>query len=146
MNLTHDDVQAILRIVDATEHVAVVDIVHGDLRVRVMRGVGAPRRGEAGDPSSVSAAASAGVAPTGAADPPDHVVLRAPRLGIFLRAPASEPGQKVRADETVCQIEVLKRSDAVAAGVDGRILEILAEHGTLVEFDQPLFLIDTTRG
>jgi acetyl-CoA carboxylase biotin carboxyl carrier protein len=75
------------------------------------------------------------------------VVIRAPMLGTFYRAPSPgekpfvEVGQRVRADDTVCLIEVMKLFNSIRAGVDGEVVEILADNGGLVEFDQPLIFI-----
>ena len=79
--------------------------------------------------------------------PPGIVALRAPMLGTFYRAsapgekPFVEVGQQVRADDTVCLIEVMKLFSSIRAGVDGEVVKILADNGNLVEFDQPLIFI-----
>ncbi len=80
---------------------------------------------------------------------PDGVgVVRAPNLGTFYRAPkpGAPPyvavGQKVEAATEVCLIEVMKLFTSVCAGVAGTVREVLAEDAQLVEFDQPLFLIE----
>ena len=44
MNLTHDDVQGILKIIDAAEHLEEIEIVHGGFRLHVVRGNGGSRR------------------------------------------------------------------------------------------------------
>ena len=74
--------------------------------------------------------------------------VRAPNLGTFYRAPkpGAPPyvavGQKVEASTEVCLIEVMKLFTSVRAGVTGTVREVLAEDAQLVEFDQPLFLIE----
>jgi acetyl-CoA carboxylase biotin carboxyl carrier protein len=79
--------------------------------------------------------------------PEGVVAIRAPMLGIFYRAsapgerPFIEEGQQVRADDTVCLIEVMKLFNSLRAGVDGKVVRILAGNGDLVEFDQPLIFI-----
>ena len=47
----------------------------------------------------------------------------------------------MRADDTVCLIEVMKLFNSLRAGVDGKVVRILAGNGDLVEFDQPLIFI-----
>jgi acetyl-CoA carboxylase biotin carboxyl carrier protein len=83
------------------------------------------------------------------ADAPAHwVAVRAPNLGTFYRAPkpGSAPyvsvGQKVHADTEVCLIEVMKLFTSVLAGVAGTVRKVLVEDAELVEYDQPLFLIE----
>ncbi len=77
--------------------------------------------------------------------------IKAPIMGTFYRAskpgakPFVEVGQKIKEDDTVCIIEVMKLFNTVKAGLNGRIVEILAEDVELVEFNQPLFLVDVTQ-
>jgi acetyl-CoA carboxylase biotin carboxyl carrier protein len=77
-------------------------------------------------------------------------IIKAPMIGTFYRAPSpgAEPfvktGQKVREDDIVCIIEVMKVMSSVKAGIEGRIVKILGENGALVEYGQPLFLVEPT--
>jgi acetyl-CoA carboxylase biotin carboxyl carrier protein len=86
-------------------------------------------------------------ADAGVTIPEGMIAVRAPMLGVFYRAsapgenPFVEAGQRVRADDTVCLIEVMKLFNSIRAGVDGEIVQILAENGAMVEFDQPLIYI-----
>lgn len=74
--------------------------------------------------------------------------VRAPCLGTFYSSPkpGSPPfvtvGQKVTADTEVCIVEVMKLFTTVRAGVTGTVREILVKDSELVEFDQPLLLIE----
>jgi acetyl-CoA carboxylase biotin carboxyl carrier protein len=154
MELTYRDVQSILKIIDDAQHLDEVELVFGGFRLHVVRngagksvGIGAPvppaaPAMPASEPLAASpAAASALVVPEGV------VAIRAPMLGTFYRAPAPgekpfvEVGARVRADDTVCLIEVMKLFNSIRAGVSGEILEIVAENGSMVEFNQPLIFI-----
>jgi acetyl-CoA carboxylase biotin carboxyl carrier protein len=85
--------------------------------------------------------------PTHAALAENCVVIRAPSLGTFYRspkpgaAPFCEVGQTVGTDDQLCLIEVMKLFTTVRAGLAGTIREICAADGEMVEFDQPLFVI-----
>ncbi len=74
--------------------------------------------------------------------------MRAPNLGTFYRSPkpGAAPyvtvGQTVGADTEVCLIEVMKLFTSVLAGVGGAVRRVLVEDAELVEYDQPLFLIE----
>ena len=76
-------------------------------------------------------------------------VVTAPSLGTFHRA--AQPGaaalvevdSQVGKDTELCRIEVMKRFTTLRAGVAGIVREVYARDGELVEFAQPLFLIDT---
>ncbi|WUH98331.1 acetyl-CoA carboxylase [Spirillospora sp. NBC_00431] len=76
------------------------------------------------------------------------VAVAAPMLGTFYRRPSpdAEPfvqvGAEVSADTTVGIIEVMKLMNPVSAGVAGRVAEICAQDGDLVEHEQPLLRID----
>ena len=69
-------------------------------------------------------------------------------LGTFYSAPKPgappfvEIGQLVREDDTVCIIEVMKLFNTVKAGLQGRIIKILAENAQMVEYQQTLFLVE----
>ena len=53
-----------------------------------------------------------------------------------------EVGQIVDKEDTVCVIEVMKLFSTIKAGINGRIIKILVEDSQMVEFDQPLFLVE----
>jgi acetyl-CoA carboxylase biotin carboxyl carrier protein len=158
--LTHSDVESIMKIIDAAEHLNEIEIVLGNFRLHVVRGQGgggssmpapaapsAPRsQPQASAP--VAQGAVAAPAPSVSTDiPPGAIAIRAPMLGIFYRSPAPgekpfvEVGQRVRADDTVCLIEVMKLFNSIRAGVDGEIVAIFVENSALVEFDQVLICV-----
>lgn len=161
MELTHDDVQRILKLVDQAEHLEELDLVYGDLQLHIRRH-GAPDRPvastaaatpaaavPAAPPAASPAAATAVKAKPAAAPVPEGMVaIRAPMLGTFYRAPAPgerpfiEVGQQVKASDTVCLIEVMKLFNSINAGVDGTIAQIVADNAALVEYNQVLILID----
>lgn len=74
--------------------------------------------------------------------------IKAPMLGIFYRAskpgapPFVEVGDYVTEEDTVCIIEVMKLFNSIKAGVRGRVVKILVENNSMVEYDQPLFFVD----
>lgn len=80
--------------------------------------------------------------------PDGWTVVRAPSLGTFYRAPkpGAAPfvavGSKVGADSELCLIEVMKLFTTLRAGTPGTIREIYASDCDLVEYDQPLFLVE----
>lgn len=83
-----------------------------------------------------------------AAVPEELITVKAPLIGTFYRAPAPgappfiEVGSVVDEDKTVCIIEVMKLMNEVPAGCKGRVAEICVENGSLVEYGQPLIVID----
>jgi acetyl-CoA carboxylase biotin carboxyl carrier protein len=154
MELTHEDVKRILEIIDRAEHLDEVELVFAGIHLHVRRGKASAERSnfpgipaasarpiEAAKPSIPAAERSEPTLAEG------QVAIRAPMLGTFYRAPAPgqpafvEAGQHVKANDTVCLIEVMKLFNSIRAGVDGVVHGILAENGSLVEYNQMLFVI-----
>jgi acetyl-CoA carboxylase biotin carboxyl carrier protein len=89
-------------------------------------------------------------APPGPANewPANWQTVRAPSLGMFYRSrkpgspPLTEIGAAVDEDTELCLIEVMKLFTSLRAGVAGIVREVLVKDGELVEFDQPLFIIE----
>lgn len=105
-------------------------------------------------PVAMQAAAPVEAAP--AADAPvkaveetsNYLEIKSPIIGTFYRKPSPdkpmfvEVGDTVAADSVVCIIEAMKLFNEIESEVSGKIVKILVEDGTPVEFGQPLFLVD----
>jgi len=93
------------------------------------------------------AAAPAAVVQAVSAVPDGAVILTAPNLGTFYRAPKPgaaayvEIGGRVAQGDEICLIEVMKLFTGVRAEVAGTIVAVLAEDGAMVEAGQPLFAL-----
>jgi acetyl-CoA carboxylase biotin carboxyl carrier protein len=78
----------------------------------------------------------------------NEVLVRAPIVGTFYRAPSPDAdpfvkvGQKVGEDDTLCIIEAMKLMNEIKAEHAGTIKEILVENAQAVEYDQPLFVLE----
>jgi acetyl-CoA carboxylase biotin carboxyl carrier protein len=99
---------------------------------------------------ALPAPAAAPAADEGPAAPPPGVKeIRSPMVGTFYRRPSPdagpyvEVGQSIGEETVVCIVEAMKVNNEIKAELEGEILEILVEDGQPVEFDQPLFLIQT---
>ena len=155
MELSHDDVRKILELIDSSAHLHDVEVDYGGFRLRVQRGgtatTSVPARPAAAD--QVQPAPQRAAYPPQLVEPslaPGEAAVRAPMLGTFYRAPSPgappfvEVGQRVRADDTVCLIEVMKLFNSITAGTDGVVTRILAENGKLVEYNQPLVVVSNS--
>jgi acetyl-CoA carboxylase biotin carboxyl carrier protein len=75
------------------------------------------------------------------------VEIKSPMVGTFYRAPAPDEdpfvtvGDRIRVGQTVCILEAMKLMNELEAEVSGEIVEILAENGQPVEFDQVLMRV-----
>ena len=76
-------------------------------------------------------------------------ILRSPMVGVFYAAPSpdSDPfvqvGDKVKKGDVLCIVEAMKLMNEIQSETDGVIAEICVGNGQTVEFDQPLFRIET---
>lgn len=95
---------------------------------------------------SIAAPSASGSEPASAL-PDNAVIVSAPNLGTFYRAPKPgaanyvEVGSKVSVGDELCLIEVMKLFTAVRAEISGRIHAVLVEDGATVEGGQPLFAV-----
>ncbi len=75
--------------------------------------------------------------------------VKAPLVGTFYRAPGPDEapfvnvGDVVSKGDALCIIEAMKLMNEVVSEVDGKVAEVLVGDALPVEFDQPLFLIET---
>ena len=149
--LTHDDVQRILRIIDGMGD-RDVHLEIGELKLHVTRGASssgftaAPTTPAAAKPVQAAASPSPAATPSNEV-PPGHVAIRAPTMGTFYRAsspgarPHAEVGDRVQPDDTVGVFEVMKLFSTLKAGVAGTIAAIRVSNEALVQQDQVLIVI-----
>lgn len=77
----------------------------------------------------------------------DGEVVRSPIVGTFYEAasPDADPfvkvGDHIKKGQTLCIVEAMKIMNEIEAEFSGTIQKIVAQNGTPVEFDQPLFII-----
>lgn len=93
------------------------------------------------------AEAPAAAAPA-ADDDSKYVTIKSPIIGTLYRKPSPdkpsfvEVGSEVKAGDTVCIIEAMKLFNEIESEVSGKIVKVLVDDSSPVEFDQPLFLVD----
>jgi acetyl-CoA carboxylase biotin carboxyl carrier protein len=96
----------------------------------------------------VAAAAAAPVAAPAADDNSKYITVKSPMIGTFYRKPSPdkpmfvEVGSTISKGDVVCVIEAMKLFNEIEAEVSGKIVKILVDDASPVEFDQPLFLVD----
>jgi acetyl-CoA carboxylase biotin carboxyl carrier protein len=156
------EIERIRRLVELMkEHdLSEVDLRESRQRIRICRGPREAPRAAYGSPAPppsqpayVPAAPSASVAPAASAadDGPHVAVIKSPMIGTFYSRPnpKAEPYVKVgdRVDTTtvVCIIEAMKVFNEIPAEVRGQIVAVLASDGEAVDFEKPLFKVDTSK-
>lgn len=74
--------------------------------------------------------------------------IKSPMIGTFYRSPSPDKdpfvgvGDEVKKGDVICIIEAMKLFNEIEAEVSGKIVKVLADDSTPVEYDQPLFLIE----
>jgi len=77
-----------------------------------------------------------------------YITIKSPIIGTFYRKPSPdkpafvEVGSTVAAGDVLCVIEAMKLFNEIESEYSGKIVKVLVDDTTPVEFDQPLFLID----
>ncbi len=85
---------------------------------------------------------------TGSSSTDGYVEIKSPMIGTFYRSanPESDPfvnvGDSISAGQTVGIIEAMKLFNEIESEIAGKIVKVLIENGTPIEYDQAIFLVD----
>ena len=96
------------------------------------------------DPTSIPKTSSSSPEP----DTSNHVTIKSPIIGTFYRKPSPDKdnfvnvGDEISEGQTLCVIEAMKLFNEIESEVSGKIVKILVDDSSPVEFDQPLFIIE----
>ena len=99
-------------------------------------------------PAASPVASAAGSEATSSTDDSKYITIKSPMIGTFYRKPAPDKdvfvnvGDEVSAGKVVCVIEAMKLFNQIESEISGKIVKILVDDATPVEYDQPLFLVD----
>ncbi len=109
---------------------------------------------QAAAPAAIPVAAAPTLSAPAAAAPKEEapagntVEIKSPMIGTFYRSsspdkpPFIEVGAMVKQGDTVCVIEAMKLFNEIESEVSGRIVKVLVNDSTPIEYDQPLFLVE----
>ena len=95
-----------------------------------------------------AAPAAAAPAPTKEEDDSKYITIKSPIIGTFYRKPSPDKdafmsvGDTVSSGDVVCIIEAMKLFNEIESEVSGKIVKVLVDDMSPVEYDQPLFLVD----
>jgi acetyl-CoA carboxylase biotin carboxyl carrier protein len=99
-------------------------------------------------PALLAAAAAPEAAKAAASEDSRYIMVKAPMIGTLYRSatPDSAPfvnvGDEIKKGQVICIIEAMKLFNEIEAEVSGKVVKILVENSSPVEYDQPLFLVD----
>jgi acetyl-CoA carboxylase biotin carboxyl carrier protein len=91
---------------------------------------------------------SATEAKPAAEDTSKYITIKSPMIGTFYRSSSPEKasfanvGDEISVGKTICIIEAMKLFNEIESEVSGRIVKVLVENASPVEYDQPLFLVE----
>jgi acetyl-CoA carboxylase biotin carboxyl carrier protein len=149
------DIRKVKKLIELLEEsgISEIEISEGEESVRISRYPQPGTVSGAPAPVAVAAPAAAPAAPTGSAPPPPPAPSRgqqvtAPMVGTFYSGPAPgakpfvEIGTEVKPGDTLCVIEAMKMMNQIESEFAGRVVSVLVENGSPVEFGQPLFVIE----
>ena len=98
-------------------------------------------------PAPAAATETASAAPAPASEDSKYITVKSPIIGTFYRKPSPDKPMFVEVGSTintgdVCVIEAMKLFNEIEREVSGKIVKVLVDDASPVEFDQPLFLVD----
>ena len=83
-----------------------------------------------------------------AADTSNYITIKSPMIGTFYHSPTPDKpvfvnvGDEIKAGTVVCIIEAMKLFNEIESEVSGRIVKVLVQNASPVEYDQPLYLVE----
>lgn len=83
-----------------------------------------------------------------AADTSNYITVKSPMIGTFYRSATPEKpmfvnvGDEIKPGTVICIIEAMKLFNEIESELSGRIVKILVDNASPVEYDQPLFLVE----
>ena len=99
-------------------------------------------------PAAAPQASAPATSPAPAAEGGNYQTIKAPMIGTFYRssspeaAPFVNVGDEVKKGQVICIIEAMKLFNEIEAEVSGKIVKVMVDNASPVEYDQALFMID----
>ena len=152
------DIRKVKKLIELLEEsgISEIEISEGEESVRISRypnpgavsvqTIAAPAAGPQPAAAPTNSNGPALAAPPAASTRGQQVT--APMVGTFYSGPAPgakpfvEIGSEVKAGDTLCVIEAMKMMNQIESEVSGKVVSILVENGSPVEFGQALFIIE----
>jgi len=100
------------------------------------------------DAAGTQTSAASEVAASAPTENNNYVEIKSPMIGTFYNSASPEAesfvkvGDTVKVGQTVCIVEAMKLFNEIESEYSGKVVKILVDNASPVEYDQPLFLID----
>jgi len=104
--------------------------------------------------ATIPAAAPVAAAPAPVAAAPavsesdNYLTIKSPMIGTFYRSASPDKpsfvnvGDEIKAGQVVCVVEAMKLFNEIEAEISGRIVKVLVDNASPIEYDQPLFVVE----
>ena len=98
--------------------------------------------------SAPDSTAEAESSDAGEVDESEYVTIKSPMIGTFYRAPAPDKppflnvGDVFNEGDIICIVEAMKLFNEIEAEVSGKVVKVLVDDASPVEYDQPIFLVE----
>ncbi|RWW99578.1 acetyl-CoA carboxylase biotin carboxyl carrier protein [Flavobacterium cerinum] len=138
VKLEMDDIKITIKTTDAASSETTTYVQHVPQQMQMQQA-----------PQQQAIAPSAPVAAAPAADEnAKYITIKSPIIGTLYRKPSPdkpvfvEVGSTISKGDVVCVIEAMKLFNEIESEISGKIVKVLVDDASPVEFDQPLFLVD----
>jgi acetyl-CoA carboxylase biotin carboxyl carrier protein len=155
------EIENLIKFVSAQKNVGEVEIEKKDFKLVIRKPattvVSAPQYIQAAAPQLQSAPSAPAPSALPAAEEKaapvaevasNLITIKSPMIGTFYRSSAPDKplfvnvGDEVKPGKPVCIIEAMKLFNEIESEVSGKIVKVLVDNATPVEYDQPLFLVE----
>lgn len=151
------EIKELIKLVSEAE-VSEVEVEKGDFKIAIKKveekttyvqqaPVAAPQVMQVTVPSA-PAAPAAPVAPVATPAASNLITIKSPMIGTFYKSSSPDKpafvnvGDEIKAGTVLCIVEAMKLFNEIESEVSGKIVKILVENASPVEYDQPLFLVE----
>jgi acetyl-CoA carboxylase biotin carboxyl carrier protein len=156
------EIQELIKLINKQE-IKEISIERKDFKLNIITGSDEPQVviAPAAAPQVIAAQAPVAVAPTApaAATPAaptvseetandNYITIKSPMIGTFYRKPSPDKdvfiniGDSIAEGDVICIVEAMKLFNEIESEVSGKLVKILVDDMSPIEYDQPLFLVD----
>ncbi len=153
-----DEINQLLQAVNHS-NVNELKLEKGDFKITIRQGLetqqvsyAAPAAVQQFQPSAPTPASAVAPAPISSTPPvvenSNLITIKSPMIGTFYRssAPGSAPfvnvGDEIKVGSVLCVVEAMKLFNEIESEISGKIVKVLVDDTSPVEYDQPLFLVE----
>ncbi len=150
------EIKELIKLV-AESGVSEVEVERGDFKVSIkkveekttiIQQAAAPVVHQVSVPAPAPAPVAAAPAVTTPASTGNLITIKSPMIGTYYKTPSPDKpafvnvGDEIKVGQVLCIVEAMKLFNEIESEVSGKIVKILVENASPVEYDQPLFLVE----